>query len=91
VLHVFRIWYSEGVAKSNDMTRYSFRTNIENKVNDWFSFGGSVALTKTDYSGLNTGRNSFPGNIFNATRQLPNTLFTTLQTQQVTITLQLEI
>jgi hypothetical protein len=49
-----------------------------------------VALTKTD-SGLNTGRNP-PGNIFNATRQLPNTLFTTLQTQQVIIsTLQLEI
>jgi hypothetical protein len=49
-------------------------------------------LTKTDYSGLNTGRNSLSGNIFNATRQLPNTLFTTLQTQQVIIsTLQLEI
>jgi TonB-linked SusC/RagA family outer membrane protein len=63
----------EGVAKSNEMTRYSFRTNIENKVNNWFSFGGSVALTKTDYSGLNTGRNSISGNIFNATRQLPNT------------------
>jgi hypothetical protein len=30
-VHVFRIWYSEGVIQSNDMTRYSFRTNIETK------------------------------------------------------------
>lgn len=63
----------EGIAKSNEMTRYSFRTNLEHKVNNWLSFGGSVALTKTDYNGLNTGRNSISGNIFSATRQLPNT------------------
>jgi TonB-linked SusC/RagA family outer membrane protein len=63
----------EGIAKSNDMSRYSFRTNIDHKVNNWFSFGGSVALTKTDYSGMNTGRASISGNIFSATRQLPNT------------------
>ncbi len=63
----------EGIARSNEMTRYSFRTNIEHKVNNWFSFGGNIALTKTDYDGLNTGRNSISGNIFNAVRQLPNT------------------
>ena len=63
----------EGIARSNEMTRYSFRTNIEHKVNNWFSFGGNIALTKTDYEGLNTGRNSISGNIFNALRQLPNT------------------
>lgn len=63
----------EGIAKSNEMSRYTFRTNIEHKLNNWFSFGGSVALTKTDYNGLNTGRNSISGNIFSATRQLPNT------------------
>jgi TonB-linked SusC/RagA family outer membrane protein len=62
----------EGIAKSNSMARYSFRTNIEHKVNDRVSFGGNIALTKTDYSGLNTGRNSLSGNIFNAVRQLPN-------------------
>jgi len=63
----------EGIAKSNEMSRYSFRTNIEHKLNNWFSIGGNVALTKTDYNGLNTGRNSISGNIFSATRQLPNT------------------
>lgn len=62
----------EGIAKSNEMSRYNFRTNIEHKVNNWFSFGGNIALSKTDYQGLNTGRGSISGNIFNAIRQLPN-------------------
>ncbi|CAM2973117.1 TonB-linked outer membrane protein, SusC/RagA family [Flavobacterium succinicans] len=62
----------EGIAKSNEMTRYNFRTNIEHKLNDWFSFGGNIALSRTDYSGLNTGRGSVSGNIFNAIRNLPN-------------------
>lgn len=63
----------EGIAKSNEMSRYSFRTNIEHKLNNSFSVGGNVALTKTDYNGLNTGRSSISGNIFSAARQLPNT------------------
>jgi TonB-linked SusC/RagA family outer membrane protein len=63
----------EGVAKSNSMDRYTFKTNLEHKVNSWFSLGGNVGLTKTDYSGLNVGRGSISGNIFSAIRQLPNT------------------
>jgi TonB-linked SusC/RagA family outer membrane protein len=63
----------EGIAKSNEMSRYSIRTNIDHKVNNWFSLGGNLAVTKTDYDGLNTGRNSISGNIFSAIRQLPNT------------------
>ncbi|MGL5113555.1 MAG: SusC/RagA family TonB-linked outer membrane protein [Flavobacterium sp.] len=62
----------EGIARSNEMARYNFRTNIEHKVNDWLTFGGNIALSKTDYTGLNTGRGSISGNIFNAIRQLPN-------------------
>lgn len=63
----------QGVAVSNSMKRHSIRTNIEHDVNDWLTIGGSVALTRTEYNGLNTGGNSLSGNIFNATRQLPNT------------------
>jgi hypothetical protein len=48
----------EGVAVANELQRYSFRTNIEHKLNKWLSFGGSASLTRTDVSGLNTGRNS---------------------------------
>jgi hypothetical protein len=63
----------EGVAVANELQRYSFRTNIEHKLNKWLSFGGSASLTRTDVSGLNTGRNSLSGNMFNAIRQAPNT------------------
>lgn len=69
------IGYTEqsGIAKANDMVRYSMRTNIEHNLNKWLSMGGGLALTRTEYNGLNTGTSSLSGNIFNATRQLPNT------------------
>lgn len=63
----------EGVAISNEMKRYTFRTNIEHQLKDWLTIGGSLAVTRTEYSGLNTGRGSLSGNMFNAIRQLPNT------------------
>jgi hypothetical protein len=63
----------EGVAVANELQRYSFRTNIEHKLNKVASFGSSASLTRTDVSGLNTGRNSLSGNMFNAIRQAPNT------------------
>ena len=63
----------EGIAKANEMLRYSMRTNIEHDVNKWLKIGASIGLTRTEYNGLNTGRNSLSGNMFNAIRQLPNT------------------
>ncbi len=63
----------DGVAKSNSMNKLSLRTNIEHKMTDWLSLGGSISVSQTKYSGLNTGANSLSGNIFNAMRQLPNT------------------
>lgn len=54
------------------MTRYSFRSNIDQKVRDWLSIGVNAGLTRTEYDGLNTGTNSLSGNVFNATRQHPN-------------------
>lgn len=73
--YFFSLGYTEqdGIAKSNSMIRYNLRSNIEHKINNWLTFGGSIALTLTEYDGLNTGRNSLSGNIFNAIRQLPNT------------------
>lgn len=63
----------DGVAKANDMNRYNFKTNLEHKILKWLSTGGGISYTQTQYNGLNTGRNSLSGNIFNAMRQLPNT------------------
>ena len=63
----------EGVAVSNNMTRYSLRTNVEHELNNWLKMGGGASLARTSYNGLNIGTASLSGNIFNATRQLPNT------------------
>jgi len=73
--YYFSLGYTkqEGVTIPNKMQRFSIRGNADQKVNKWLNIGTSVAVTKTDYDGLNTGTNSLSGNIFSAIRQLPNT------------------
>ena len=73
--YYFSLGYTsqEGVTIPNEMKRYSFRANADQKVKKWLTIGASVAVTKNDYYGLNTGTNSLSGNIFSAIRQLPNT------------------
>jgi len=63
----------DGVAVSNNMKRYNIRASLEHDVKKWLTLGGNIAVTRTEYNGLNTGGNSLSGNIFNAIRQLPNT------------------
>lgn len=63
----------EGIALSNSMERYTFRANLDQKVNNWLKIGTNSNLARTGYFGLNTGENSLSGNIFSAIRQLPNT------------------
>ncbi len=62
----------ESVAKPNEFSRYTFRSNIDQKIKSWLSMGVSAGLTRSEYSGLNVGVNSLSGNIFNAMRQHPN-------------------
>jgi TonB-dependent starch-binding outer membrane protein SusC len=73
--YYFSLGYTkqEGVTIPNEMERFSLRANADQKVKKWLTIGTSVAVTKTDYAGLNTGTNSLSGNIFSAIRQLPNT------------------
>lgn len=73
--YFFSMGYADqqGVAVANSMDRYNLRSNLEHKINKWLTVGGSIAVTRTTYTGLNTGMNSLSGNIFNAIRQLPNT------------------
>lgn len=63
----------EGIALPNEMKRYSTRANIDHQAFDWLKIGTNVSFTKTEYVGLNTGASSLSGNIYNATKQLPNT------------------
>ena len=63
----------DGIAKSNNLNRYSVRANLEHELYSWLTIGANIGVTKTNTFGLNTGRNSISGNIFSAIRQLPNT------------------
>jgi len=55
------------------MKRYSIRSSVEHDLNKWLTIGGNLAVTRTEYNGLNTGGSSLSGNVYNATKQLPNT------------------
>ncbi|HAQ18470.1 MAG TPA: SusC/RagA family protein [Prolixibacteraceae bacterium] len=73
--YYFSVGYTtqEGVSRPNEMNRYTFRSNIDQKVKNWLTIGLNSAITRSEYFGLNTGSNSLSGNIFSAIRMLPNT------------------
>jgi len=73
--YYFSLGYTtqEGVSRPNEMNRYTFRSNIDQKLYKWLSIGLNSAITRSEYFGLNTGSNSLSGNIFSAIRMLPNT------------------
>jgi len=62
----------EGIAVANSLERFTFRSNIEQKMYDWLKIGTNAGLTKTTIDGMNQGSVSLSGNIFNAIRALPN-------------------
>ena len=63
----------EGVLMVNDMERFTFRGNAEQKANDWLTLGVNSSITRSEYNDLNRGENSLSGAVFSAIRQLPNT------------------
>jgi TonB-dependent starch-binding outer membrane protein SusC len=73
--YYFSLGYTtqEGVTRPNEMSRYTFRSNIDQNVKKWLTLGMNAAISRTEYDGLNTATNALSGNIFSAIRQLPNT------------------
>lgn len=62
----------EGIARANDLKRYTFRSNLDQKVTDWLNFGVQAGLTAQENTGPLTASNSLGGNTFAVIRQLPN-------------------
>ncbi|MBA4408071.1 MAG: SusC/RagA family protein [Odoribacter sp.] len=73
--YYFSVGYTtqEGVSRPNEMNRYTFRSNIDQKIKKWLTIGLNSAISRSEYFGLNTGSNALSGNIFAAIRMLPNT------------------
>ncbi len=72
--YYFSVGYSdqEGIAYSNSLTRYTFRGNLDQKVNNWLKIGFSSGVTRQENFGPLTGSNNLSGNTFGTVRMFPN-------------------
>ncbi|UOQ52860.1 SusC/RagA family TonB-linked outer membrane protein [Hymenobacter cellulosivorans] len=61
-----------GVVRSNELQRFSFRSNLDQQVKDWFRVGFNLGASRTETRGLNTSTNGISGNITNALSAFPN-------------------
>lgn len=57
---------------ANDLSRYSFRANVDHSISKALRIGTSLSYSLTQINGLNNGSNSLSGAVYNATRALPN-------------------
>jgi len=62
----------ESSIKPNQLSRYSFRANVDHSISKAVRLGISMSYSYTEIFGLNNGSNSLSGAIYNATRALPN-------------------
>jgi len=61
-----------GIIRTNEMKRYSFRTNLDHKVSDRIRLGTSVSYSYTELEGMNNGENALSGATYSVSRMLPN-------------------
>ena len=64
--------FQESNIVNNNFERFSFRTNVDHRVNKWFSLGTGINLTRSLTTGLNTGTNALSGNLAGGLRAFPN-------------------
>jgi TonB-linked SusC/RagA family outer membrane protein len=72
--YFFSLGYTnqESAVLANDMSRYSFRANIDQTLFKRVKTGISLSYTFQEINGLNNGANSLSGVIYGASRMLPN-------------------
>jgi TonB-linked SusC/RagA family outer membrane protein len=64
--------FQESNIVNNDFERFSFRTNLDHRVNKWFKVGTGINFTRSFTTGLNTGTNALSGNLAGGLRAFPN-------------------
>jgi len=62
----------ESSVVANDLSRYSFRANVDHSIAKKLKIGTSLSYSFTEINGLNTGSGSLSGVIYSATKLLPN-------------------
>lgn len=64
--------YQEGAAVNSNFDRFSFRSNIDHKLNKFIEIGLNASVSRSSTSGLNSGINALSGNITAGAVLLPN-------------------
>lgn len=62
----------QGIVVSNRLTRYTFRANLDQSVNNWLKIGFTSGVTRQENYGPLTGSNNLSGNTFGVMRMFPN-------------------
>lgn len=62
----------ESAVRQNDLSRYSFRANVDHTIAERIKIGTSLSYSLTETRGLNTGANSLSGVMYNVSNALPN-------------------
>jgi TonB-linked SusC/RagA family outer membrane protein len=62
----------KGAIVSNSLKKYSFRANLDQKINNFLTFGITSGVTYQKNLGPLAGSSNLSGNVFAATRLLPN-------------------
>ncbi len=72
--YFFSVGYTdqESPVISNDLKRYSFRANIDQKIGKVVKVGTSLNYSFQEINGLNNGANALSGVVYSASRMLPN-------------------
>jgi TonB-dependent starch-binding outer membrane protein SusC len=72
--YFFSVGYTEqeGYIRANDLTRYSFRGNVDHSISNKLRIGTNMSFTFSELNSLNNGENSLSGATYNVTRAFPN-------------------
>jgi len=62
----------QGVVKTNGVTSYRVRTNLEHEVNNFIKFGNNLTVSRQVNTDQNNGSNALSGSIASTLRLLPN-------------------
>ncbi|MFN5334712.1 MAG: SusC/RagA family TonB-linked outer membrane protein [Bacteroidota bacterium] len=72
--YFFSVNYTDqqGMIVTNKVKRYALRSNVQHKVNKWFTISNNLTISRTEDNDQNNGGNALSGAVAAALRALPN-------------------
>jgi TonB-linked SusC/RagA family outer membrane protein len=72
--YFFSVNYTDqqGMIVTNKVKRFALRSNVQHKVNKWFTISNNLTISRTEDNDQNNGGNALSGAVAAALRALPN-------------------